>query len=1012
MATINTIDPRKSKRTGNVPFVIDGTGFLTSDLSEDFSGPVFYTDASVNGGVVTDTDKLNLFVGTPSGSVAGINTAHTFPRSFDVSISAEYDVTTFPSVDGVKTIALQSFDDLNSLTYFEVYLGYKDSVGYFIRSEAFLLGAVVYSKTVAINPQSVQGLRLIRSESRFTSYIEINNQYTEMGSYLGLPVIDHKIKIYAGNSPIPVSGSYTVDILEYKVRYAISLFNKPATFTSATDTIIEGQTQPNTVGTGDVVVGFPDGTFSELLGGFEYKENQGINRDSKNFDVIISIFNFHIKPSRNELFTSAGSFIWDENYWIAPDKQNKNLFIPSLWDPVTANVPSDFIQSGHGDHNNIELIDIKKFRAESLESWHARINHGTYFIRNVPYYIHSSESITSQLTTNQTEDGRSKQNLKYLPKPGIPISASTLTLDIESGLIIDKKRFNKRGKFTGIVQNGIELNTDAVSNIDKTKNEFIVKYNSNNMMTNWRVPFAGSFAGIYSFMLPEAPLKDFTVIFNRIDIFSSEKQNANFYGNTGTVYNQFNYGEPLIDVGDYSIDYFNGEVKVILDQEYKDLGYVTFTYAYPAVIEFNNNYLFDRGVEITTPTPSNLIDLDYLGESSGSNSQIFRLGEFPILDFSDSQFLDRDNFNLFLYDESDNTFDAEWLRVRNVKEYGPLDAVYQLNSDQGIILFGDGISGRIPIKYKKVYAGYRASVRIEYEPVSSINYWIGQDTDLNLSRNNLSSGFLYLSRKALLPDSISIRFSTDLINVLEYTELSAVVVDRDGDPVPAVSLRFEIVNGEGVLEEDVVITNSNGEAKTTFVPSGLITSMGVFAQLYESGNTPETLGDPRGGVYLSSGTLLNSLLVTDEPVRDNPEDIYLFKVYDNGDPFLVYNNEDRIGGMYQVFYEFDTGSGQNELIKPIAVSGDVLIFDRSLPQPFSPSDPFYEPNLRAFVIIGKKDVQAKASVSTEISIIDSDIASLQVEYSPIQDGEWILPILPAEFTGSEINRATYITINP
>ena len=788
MATLTSIDPIKSKRTGEIPFTIEGTGFLTSDLSSDFSGGSFYTDISSGGGSITDTNKLELSVSDTAGSVSGVETSHIFERSFDTSILIDKDLFTLPATNGAKITALRAFNDADSTTYFEVYLGYSDTGGYFIRTEASISGSVEHSKTISIDPDSVQGLKIIRSEERFTGFLKISDTFVPVGDHLGFSNFDSRIRIYAENAASPVANNFVVNITEYKVDYVISLVNRSAKVVSTEDTIIKGRTLPNEIGTGDIVVGFPDGTFAEIVNGFEYTESQGLNKDSKNFDVVISVFNFHIKPSRNELFTSAGAFVWDENYWIRPDKQNKNLYIPSLWDPATANIPSEFLQSGYGDFDNLKLIDIKKFRSQSEESWYARLEHGTYYVRNVPYYLFSSESITRQLGTLTTEDGRSRQPLLYLPKPGIPISASTLTTNIESGLIVDSKRFNKRGKFTGVVQNGIELDTDVVTNIVTSKLEFVVKYNSNNTCDNWRIPTQGSSAGLYTFTLPKLPLKEFSVIFSRKDIFSSEKAVASFYGDAGTLYGQTIYGEPLQNPGDYAIDFETGEVQVLLDQAYVDLGFVSFTFDYPAQIEFNDNYLINKGAEITSPEPSDLGALDIRGESDGSGGQIFRLSEFPVLDFSDSQFLDTENFNLFLYDESDNSFETDWIRVRDVKAHGPNDKVYQFNPDQGTILFGDGITGAIPQKYKNIVCGYKTSVRLEYEPISSVDYWVGEQTDLNLSKNSLNSGFLYLSRKELIPDTISIYFSTYNITALYFSQLSAVVIYSYGNPFPNIEL--------------------------------------------------------------------------------------------------------------------------------------------------------------------------------------------------------------------------------
>lgn len=117
-------------------------------------------------------------------------------------------------------------------------------------------------------------------------------------------------------------------------------------------------------------------------------------------------------------------------------------------------------------------------------------------------------------------------------------------------------------------------------------------------------------------------------------------------------------------------------------------------------------------------------------------------------------------------------------------------------------------------------------------------------------------------------------------------------------------------------------------------------------------------------------------------------------------------------GTHQVLYRYNSITGKNEPLRPKAISGKVLIFEQSLPQPFNSNDPYYEPNLRGFIVISKKVIQARARVPLSDTILDSDIALLKVEYFPIQKDEWTLPILPITYTSSEINRATYIQISP
>jgi hypothetical protein len=85
----------------------------------------------------------------------------------------------------------------------------------------------------------------------------------------------------------------------------------------------------------------------------------------------------------------------DEDEFIAETKKNDNLYVPTLWDPTLANIPSGYFQSGYGFDDDTELIDIIRLRRESEENWHARLNHGTYFIKNVPYYLYSEQFIVT-----------------------------------------------------------------------------------------------------------------------------------------------------------------------------------------------------------------------------------------------------------------------------------------------------------------------------------------------------------------------------------------------------------------------------------------------------------------------------------------------------------------------------------------------------------------------------------------------------------------------------------------
>lgn len=733
---------------------------------------------------------------------------------------------------------------------------------------------------------------------------------------------------------------------------------------------------------------------------------------SFNSDITLSVFQEYVNPTRAELFTEAGGFTWDQDEFLAEGRHNNNLYIPSLWDARTFNVPVDYFQSGHGFADNVKQLDIVKLKRNSVEKWHARLNHGSYFIRNASYYLYSDESVTTRLENYKTEDGRSVKYLRYLPKPGVPVSVSTLELDLRSGNIIEKKRFHKRVAFTGKVSNGIELDTTFPQNIDDKFFEFIVHYNSNNMFTNWKVPVVNAAAGVYTFMLPDIPLVEYPIIFGRKDIFQTQRFVAKKYGDPDTIYAGFTYGTGLEQAGDWTVDYFTGEVQVWLDQSYIDLGHVTFTFDYPAMIEFNNNYLVDKGFGITNPTVGDLTSLDRLGDSDGRPDQKFILDEFPIYDLSEGEYFDTTNFRLFLYNPSDLTFDTTWQRVKTFAHSGANDKVYTLDADSGEVTFGNGINGAVPTKYYRIMAGYRVSARIEYEPISSIDYWTGKTTDLNLSRNNLNSGFIHVTRREQTPDNIALEFADAEISALEFSALTATVYDVEGDPMAGVEVEFEIIASGGVAEDETVVSDSDGEASTIFIPTSNIESMGIFIQAYEAGPDALTPGDLIEDAYQSNGSVPNAKLLSPEVIVDEAAEIYLFKILDAGDAFTPYDNATRKGGVYQVYYKYDSATDTNKLVRPSAVNGRVLIFDEPLPQSHDPAGANYDPNVRGFCIIAKKRVQAIARTTWRGVTIQSQTAFLRVGYSPIQKGEWTLPILPVTFDGSEIDRATYITINP
>lgn len=1010
---IDSATPYTSVRTGKVPIFIDGRNFLASDISSHFSAPSFYVaETRFNGSVSSPSpDGIKLVVDSKINSYAGIIHGNLFGQVFDISIDVKKTIATFPSVKDVVIAGLRASDSGDESTYSEITIRYSDKVGYFSRFECRKFNQVVSIDDRAIGPYEIKSIRLFRSQSGFSGYLKIGDDWLDVGYASSMPSFQSAVRVYSANFGKMVVGDFSIWLQKFNVNFAVSFANYPTIIRSLSNTNIEILTTAGVVGAGKLALGLTNASDYVWPGTVIYTQDEAVKRLSLFFDTAISSYQEYASPTREELFLSAGGFVWDKDEFVTNQNLNNNLFIPSLWDPKTYNINVSEFQSGYSYGDAIKALDIVRYKNHGEEKWHAKINHGSYFINNSKFYLYSEQSVISRLEARYTADGRSLHNLIFPPKKGVPVSVSLLTTDNRSGNIVDKIKFTKRVKFTGIVKNGIELDSGNPANIDNNFYEFKVIYNSNNQIKNWRIPTAGAKAGVYDFALPKMPLEEYSVIFSRKDIFKNQKFNAKKYGEDQAVYGNFKYGTGPQQPGDWSINFFSGVISVWLDRDYIDLGFLSFTWDYPAKIELNKNYLEDFGYGIANPSIPDLALLDNLGSSSGEANQFFRCTSFPIYDLTYERYLDINNFKLFLYNASALEFDTEWRRIDSLKNAVPGQKVYELDADSGTITFGNGIQGAIPPKYFRVYAGYRRSLRIEYEPDSSVDYWLAKNVDLNLSRNNLNSGFLHLTRKEQIPNSISLQFADNQINALEFSALNAVVYDLEGEPMSGVPVIFETGEQSGVTEEEVIISNSDGQASTIFLPNASIESMGIFVQLYDASSNPLTPGTFLSTSIQNDGLTPNAKLIASEVINDTPDNVYLFKILDAKDPFTPYDNTTRKGGVYQVYYKYDENLGQNILVKPAAISGRVLTFNEPLPQSHDQTGANYDPDLRGFCIVAKKTIRAVAKTSYKGVNIQSQAAELMVEYSPIQKGEWTLPILPASFNGAEIDRATYITIN-
>ncbi len=1001
---IFSIEPKTSKITGGVTIDITGNNFLK---------PKYEIVPSISNVINTSTNLASLednTAGIKLNITENLSQRSSFrldrlmPSAFKMLLDFSILPLSLPLIKNAKLLGFELISEDNTSKKIRLYFNYSELKGYQLVLEEKLGTSLISRVEESINPNSVEKLGIHISGGQLHGSVVIDS--TEI-FLLKLKTQDssaYRLEVFSETPENGVALNSSVLVKNLCALSAVSFGGYPTRIVSFESTKIRTITIPGEILLGDLIVMSADLTIQKKIDNVRYVLGAGAGKVKKDYDTIQAIYAQYVNPSREDLFKNQEGFQWDEGYLLPENQKNKELSVPTLWDPTTGNIPNLFFESGVGSDNALSVNGIYKNKQNDQESWYAKLNHGTYYIENVPYYLFSDESIIEYLSEQKTEDGRSYHNLLYYPKIGIPVAAFSMKEDPDTKVTLQKKKILKKASFTGKIVNGVELNTENPSNIDSNQDEFIVKLNKNNKMENWKIPITTDLiAGSYFFQLPSVPLKEFNMIFSRKDIFKKQKTKANRYGEAS--YGSFLFGEGVEEIGDYAVDYQTGEVEVSLAYPYKDLGSISYVFDYPAVIEFNHDYTSDKGSRITDPNFSDLGTLDNLGFSSGNPLQSFRLSDFPIIDYSSIQLLDTKNFSIFLYDEYDNSFDSDWRRVKSISGYGPTDKVYEVDPALGLIKFGNNITGQIPGKYLRVLAGYKPTLKIQFEPEESNNLWTAKSIDLNLTKQNMNAGFLYLDRKKIIPSQIVAEFASKAINVFETAEISAVVLTQDDELVSGTKINFEFINGAGAFRDKALVTNSDGYVSTTYIPSSRLEDMGMRVDLYEAGLSISTAGSSLENNYGTKGGFPYYSLKLSETIQGDLANILIFKILDDNDNFLPYNSITRKGGRLVLLYK-DGAPVRGEYL-----AGSIIGFSEQLPQPFDPYAPNYEPSLRGFYVVAKKNIEARAFVDIDGARVYSNIVSLTCEYSPIQTGTWTLPTPPLSYERSQINTATYIDIN-
>jgi len=170
---------------------------------------------------------------------------------------------------------------------------------------------------------------------------------------------------------------------------------------------------------------------------------------------------------------------WDDRIWTDKDYENSDLAIPVLGDTSIRGLSKTYFQPGIGDGADLEILDTKVMRQESIDHWTVRIRHGEYFGNNVRRYLFADRSEVQYVDKADNEDSRNVLELDQVPRHSSPIWATIWQRDSLGDPYLYKFIY-KRQIFSGEYDSDgekdtVDENGDVVwDNVDLAKDEFIV----------------------------------------------------------------------------------------------------------------------------------------------------------------------------------------------------------------------------------------------------------------------------------------------------------------------------------------------------------------------------------------------------------------------------------------------------------------------------------------------------------------------------------------------------------
>lgn len=311
---------------------------------------------------------------------------------------------------------------------------------------------------------------------------------------------------------------------------------------------------------------------------------------------------------------------------------------------------------------------------------------------------------------------------------------------------------------------------------------------------------------------------------------------------------------------------------------------------------FNKDFVFQVGPDSFSHA-DDFDYCDYLGTRQGDEQQIFFTAYFPIHDNSFSLY--KNEISTPLTEGTD----------------------YEIDLDRGEVTFPSGSS---ITKGDRIYAKYKVTVEVEYEPWFASRFLIPSNININPVASIINSGFVYLTEKDLRVARIELTADAPVISDGvygpvylggDYTYLIATAYSAEGYPVPDTEISFYLDEGASPGSNGRI----NGAAPTVSNPVKVITDANGQARvIYTTSRSVESAGQHI--THPSSETASELTLLYDYGINeDSLDSLFIYQVYadDAFQPWIrtTTGDEPGHGGRKVVLYKWtktdEVGGGES-----------------------------------------------------------------------------------------------------